>query len=127
VVSLIFPSEWAQVTFQSPTPLRCSPVENNSDEEASLDESPWSFHLLEIDQCTAWPSLLATTNRQKIKLIDVISDASLMMYGSHLNVITAHHVLDLYGRFITWRAALPLIIRDVEPSNMVLPHVLALL
>ncbi|KAL5351050.1 hypothetical protein ACLOAV_004624 [Pseudogymnoascus australis] len=127
VVSLIFSSEWARVTFQSPTPLRFRPVENNSDEEASVDESQWSFDLYENGQCTAWPSLLATTNRQKMKLIDVISDASLMMYGSHLNVITAHHVLDLYGRFITWRAALPLLIRDVESSSKALPHVLSLL
>jgi hypothetical protein len=29
VASLIFSSEWAQVTFQSPTPLRFCPVENN--------------------------------------------------------------------------------------------------
>ncbi|KFY03935.1 hypothetical protein O988_01114 [Pseudogymnoascus sp. VKM F-3808] len=56
-----------------------------------------------------------------------IRDASTMMYGSHINVITAHQVLDLYSRFITWRATLPLLIKDVESSSKAPPHVLSLL
>jgi hypothetical protein len=92
-----------------------------------VDKSQWSFYLYKNGQSIAWLSLLATTNCQKMKLIDVISDASLMMYSLHLNVITAYHVLDLYYRFTTWRAALLLLIRDVESSSKALLHVLSLL
>ncbi|KFY89287.1 hypothetical protein V500_05816 [Pseudogymnoascus sp. VKM F-4518 (FW-2643)] len=119
--------EWAQVTFQSPIRLGFHSVEETCDGEASLDESLWYFYQYEGDHCPAWPALLATTNREKMKLINIISDASTMMYGPYPETITAHHILEKYGRFVAWRMALPHIIGDVEASSQALPHILSLL
>lgn len=120
-------SEWAQVTFQSPYILRFCDVENTHDEEASLDESAWYFYRYEDDQCPAWPSLLTTTNREKIKLISIINSVSMMICSPLSHTITARQVLEQYGRFAAWRVALPPILGDTETSTQTLPHVLSLL
>jgi hypothetical protein len=119
--------EWAQVTFRSPPVLSFCAVEDTHDKESSLDELPWYFYPNEDDQCPAWPSLLATTNREKMKLISIIDDVTWMMYGSSSKVITARQVLEHYGRFIAWRTALPQILGDVEHNSQTLPHVLSML
>ncbi|KFY05406.1 hypothetical protein O988_00017 [Pseudogymnoascus sp. VKM F-3808] len=118
--------EWAQVTFQFPTNVGFHAVENNH-EEASLDESPWYFYRHKEDQCPAWPSLLATTNREKIKLIRIINDVSTIICHPLPNTITACHILEQYGRFTAWREALPPMLGDAETSTRALPHVLSLL
>jgi hypothetical protein len=87
-------SEWAQVTFQSPSVLGFRAVEDTHDEEAYLDDSPWQFYRYEDDQCLLWPGLLATTSREKMKLIDIIKDASVLIYSPLSNSITARHVLE---------------------------------
>ncbi|KFY22914.1 hypothetical protein V493_06239 [Pseudogymnoascus sp. VKM F-4281 (FW-2241)] len=119
--------EWAQVTFQPPSILRFCDVENTHDKEASLDESAWYFYRYEDDQCPAWPSLLATTNREKIKLISIINSVSMMICSPLSHTITARQVLEQYGRFAAWRVALPPILGDAETSTQALPHVLSLL
>ncbi|OBT76461.1 hypothetical protein VF21_04003 [Pseudogymnoascus sp. 05NY08] len=119
--------EWAQVTFQFPSILGFRDVENTHDEEASLDKSTWYFYRYEEDQCPSWPSLLATTNREKIKLISIINDVSMMIWSPLSNTITARHVLEQYSKFVAWRVTLPPLLGDAETSTQALPHVLSLL
>ncbi|KFY50120.1 hypothetical protein V495_00346 [Pseudogymnoascus sp. VKM F-4514 (FW-929)] len=120
-------SEWAQVTFQSPSVLGFCAVEDTDDEEAYLDDSPWHFYRYEDDKCPLWPGLLATTHREKMKLIGIIKDVSVIIYSPLSNSITARHVLEQYGRFIAWRAALPPTLGNAETSTQALPHILSLL
>ncbi|KFY95925.1 hypothetical protein V500_02610 [Pseudogymnoascus sp. VKM F-4518 (FW-2643)] len=91
--------EWAQVTFQFPSVPGFRAVEDTYNEEAYLDDSPWYFYRYEDDQYPLWPGLLATTSREKMKLIDIIND----------------------------RAALPPTLGDAETSTQALPHILSLL
>ncbi|KFZ03336.1 hypothetical protein V502_11034 [Pseudogymnoascus sp. VKM F-4520 (FW-2644)] len=119
--------EWAQVTFQFPTTLRFRDVENTRDEEASLDKSAWYFYRHEEDQCPAWPSLLATTNREKVKLISIINNVNMMICSPLSTTIKARQVLEQYGKFVAWRVALPSSLGDAETSTQALPHVLSLL
>jgi hypothetical protein len=120
-------SEWAQVTFQFPSILKFRAVENTHDEEAYLDESPWYFYRYEDDKCPSWPGLLATTTEEKMKLIDIINDVSVLIYSQLTHSITARQILEQYGRFVAWKEALPPILRNVETSTHALPHILSLL
>lgn len=115
------------MTFQFPTTLRFRDVENTQDEEASLDMSAWYFYRHEEDQCPAWPSLLATTNREKIKLISIINNVNMMICSPLSTTIKARQVLEQYGKFVAWRVALPSSLGDAETSTQALPHVLSLL
>jgi hypothetical protein len=119
-------SEWAQSTFQFPSILGFRDVENTR-EDASHDKLPWHFYRYEDDRCPAWPSLLATTNREKIKLIGIINDVSMMIWSPLSNIITARHVLEQYSKFVAWRVALPPALGDAETTTQALPHVLSLL
>ncbi|KAL5348286.1 hypothetical protein ACLOAV_006768 [Pseudogymnoascus australis] len=119
--------EWAQVTFQLPLILGFCDVENTPDENASHDELPWYFYRYEGDRCPAWPSHLATTNREKVKLISIINNVSMMICSPLSTTITARQVLEQYREFATWRAALPPILGDAETRTETLPHVLSLL
>lgn len=115
------------MTFQFPSVLGFRAVEDTHDEEAYLDDSPWYFYRYENDQCPLWPGLLATTSREKMKLIDIINDVSVMIYSPLSNSITARQVLEQYGRFVAWRAALPPTLGDAETNTQALPHILSLL
>ncbi|OBT93674.1 hypothetical protein VE01_08019 [Pseudogymnoascus verrucosus] len=118
--------EWAQSTFQFPSILGFRDVENTH-EDATHDKLPWHFYRYEDDQCPAWPSLLATTNREKIKLISIINNVSMMIWSPLSNTITARHVLEQYSKFVAWRLALPPVLGDAETTTQALPHVLSLL
>lgn len=115
------------MTFQFPSLLEIREVENTHDEEDSLDELPWYFYRHEEERCPAWPSLLATTNREKIKLISIINDVSMMLCNPLSNTITARQVLEQHGKFVDWKVALPTILGDAETITQALPHVLSLL
>jgi hypothetical protein len=120
--------EWAQVTFQVPESLGFTPSEDIDDNYGKLDDAKWYFYRYVNDQCPAWPGLLATTNREKAKLIDIIHDVSTMMYTKKGPRISAYNVLLQYSRFVTWRKELPSIIGNIENNNsQALPHVLSLL
>lgn len=90
-------SEWAQVTFQFPSVLGYRTVKDTYNKEAYLNDSLWYFYRYENDQCPLWPGFLATTSREKMKLIDIINDVSVMIYSPLSNSITARHVLEQYS------------------------------
>jgi hypothetical protein len=121
-------SEWAQATFQVPLKINSATFEDIEDYDDKMDESPWYFYRYVNDNVPAWPGLLATTNREKSKLIDIINDATTMMYTSQAARVTANDVLHLYSRFVTWREELPSSIAHIEShKSQALPHVLSLL
>jgi hypothetical protein len=122
-------SEWAQMTFQVPpsinAPVPFDDMEENGDK---LDEAKWYFYRYVNDQCPAWSSFLATTNREKSKLIVIIQDVVTMMYTPYGPRLSAQQVLQQYGRLVTWREDLPSAIGNIERNNsQALPHVLSLL
>jgi len=98
------------------------------DPDNKLDDAKWYFYRYMRDSCPAWPGLLATTNREKSKLIGIISDVSAMMYSEHAAPVNALAVLQQYSRLVTWRGELPETIGNIEySSSQALPHVLSLL
>lgn len=121
-------SEWAQATFQVPPTVISAAFEDNEDYDDKLDEEPWWCYRYVNDTTPPWPGILATTNREKSKLIDIINDTTSMMYTSQGTKLTANDVLRLYSRFVMWREELPSSIGKIEShSSQALPHVLSLL
>lgn len=116
------------MTFQVPAIINFTLSETYNDNLGEHDDAKWYFYRYASDQCPAWPGLLATTNREKSKLIAIISDVATMMYTKQGPGVTAGHVLQQYGRFLTWRDELPAEIGNIEDnSSQALPHVLSLL
>lgn len=116
------------MTFQVPAIIDLPVSESYKDFNNEHDEAKWYFYRYASDQCPEWPSLLATTNREKSKLIAIISDVATMMYTKDGPEVSAYDVLQQYARFLTWRDELPSIIGDiVTNSSQTLPHVLSLL
>jgi hypothetical protein len=62
------PSEWAQMTFRAPMHLASIPFNSIKEHDLGLDNANWYFYRNVNDQCPAWPSLLATTNKEKARL-----------------------------------------------------------
>ena len=92
------------------------------------DEARWYFYRYVNDQCPAWPGLLATTNREKSKLIRIIRDVTTMMYSQPGSKLSARQILQQYSKLVAWQDELPTSIGDIENNNsQALPHVLSLL
>lgn len=120
--------EWSQMTFQVPAIIEFTLPETYHGTNGEHDDANWYFYRYAGEQCAAWPSLLTTTNREKSKLIAIISDVATMMYSKHGPAVPANYVLRQYARFLAWRDKLPGIIGNVEDNNsQALPHVLSLL
>lgn len=74
------------------------------------------------------PGLFATANQEKFKLVAIIGDAVTLMYTQNGPLITALQVLQLYGRFVSWRDGLSSEIASVfNGDGQAPPHVLSLL
>jgi len=120
--------EWSQMTFHVSPNITSLPFESDDDGGDELDAAKWYFYRYVNDQCPAWPGLLATTNREKAKLIDIIDDVGKMMYDQHGPKITAQDVFQQYTRYQAWHSQLPSSIGNIEQNNsQALPHVLSLL
>lgn len=112
-----------------PQSIAAAHFEGLEDTDDSVDDARnWYFYRYVEDSPPAWPGLLATTDREKSKLVAIINDAATMMYDPQGARLTADDVLHLYGRFVTWRKQLPSSIGNIESYNsQALPHVLSLL
>lgn len=120
--------EWAQMTFQIPTSLRDDLPQSVDNFGNELDEAKWYFYRFVNDQCPAWSGLVATTNREKSKLMDISKDVTTMLYNPSGPPIQASQILQHYARYLSWRERLPSSIGDIENNNsQALPHVLSLL
>jgi len=114
--------------YQVPTRSRPGSHESiNQNDEDTIDNHKWGYYRYVNDKTPAWAGLLATTNREKAKLIDIIKDSTTLMYSPG-QTIYARQVLQLYDRFMGWRSDLPASIGNIEKNNsQPLPHVLSLL
>lgn len=120
--------EWSQMTFQMPPSFTQISLETSKEKDEELDNAKWYFYRYVNDQCPAWSGLMASTNREKIKLIDIINDVTTMFYNTSGPPIQADHILQHYTRYLHWREGLPSSIGDIENNNsQALPHVLSLL
>ena len=116
------------MTFHVPAIFNFAPTELDDENEHELDDAKWYFYRYVNDQCPAWPGLLATTNREKAKLVEIISEIAILMHTQQGPQVSAHHVLHQYRRLVTWRGELPSSIGNVESNNsQALPHMLSLL
>jgi len=116
------------MTFQVPATVNYAAFDAIEENDSKLDEARWYFYRYVSDQCPAWPGLLATTNREKSKLIRIIQDVATMMYSQQGSRLSARQILQQYSRFVAWQDDLPSIIGDIENNNsQALPHVLSLL
>lgn len=116
------------MTFQLPSIVPSIPVDIvNSAVDNNLDNAQWYFYRQRHDQCPAWPSMIATTNREKAKLVNIIRNVNIMLYESNGPYISARNILEQYSRFTAWRKALPETVECmVEHKSQPLPHVLSL-
>ena len=111
-----------------PPRLDSAPYERYESGDDKLDEAKWFFYRYAKDQVPSWPGLVATTNREKSKLMVILQDVVTMMYAHQGPPISARNVLRLYGRLLSWRNGLPNIIGNIEKNaGQALPHVLSLL
>ncbi|KAF4628811.1 hypothetical protein G7Y89_g9344 [Cudoniella acicularis] len=101
--------EWAQVTFQVPPVVQYTSFDEVGENESKLDEARWYFYRYVNDQCPAWPGLLATTNREKSKLIRIVQDVATMMYNQQGPQLSAHDVLQQYSRILYSNAVIQLL------------------
>jgi len=116
------------MTFQVPTYFPPYQFETNEENEETLDGAQWYFYRYVNDQCPAWPGLLATTNREKAKLTDIINDVTIMMFSPSSPRVTAQQIVQQHSRYLDWRQNLPQSIGKIESnSSQALPHVLSLL
>lgn len=116
------------MTFQTPTLLNPSELDFDEENDDALDVAQWYFYRYVDDECPAWPGLLATTNREKAKLTNIISDVTILLYGTRNRSIKAHQILKQYARYVRWHEELPHAISNIDDNNSQnLPHVLSLL
>ncbi|KAH8804914.1 hypothetical protein F5884DRAFT_678291 [Xylogone sp. PMI_703] len=117
--------EWAQITFQDPGVVSFEPLGFVGELDQRLDKASWYFYRYTNEKCSSWPGFLATTNREKSKLVEIIYDVLRLMYNEQGGAqITAQRMLQLYGRLIIWHEQLPEAIANIEFNT--LPHALSL-
>ena len=120
--------EWSQVTFQVPSRIDVGPLEEDDGNEDQRDVADWHFYRHINTRIASWPSLQATISREKTKLISIIEDVTVALYSQQGPRISAQQILEFYGRFVSWRNALPPVLGDMETNKtQALPHALSLL
>ncbi|RDW58156.1 hypothetical protein BP6252_13567 [Coleophoma cylindrospora] len=125
------PSEWSQMTFQAPAGYNLAQQCTNDveDGDAQLDKAKWYLYRHPGDRYpSAWPGLLATTNREKTKLMKIVHEIVTVMYARQGPQSAAVDILQLYARLLRWREALPEELQEtVGSKSNPLPHILSLL
>lgn len=97
--------------------------------EEEVDELCWKQYRSPLDFSgePTFSCLTATTNREKSKLIEIIHDATILLYDKTGSRIYAEDVLAIYRRLLVWRENLPEKIANTGKKDVqMLPHVLSL-
>jgi hypothetical protein len=120
--------EWAQMTCQIPVPVEGNGFDKDDPSDAKLDARAWYLYRSSHEEkLSGLPGLIATTNREKSKLIDIIGETTAMLYTLDTTCVNARHVLSLYGRFTKWRNELPDVLKNLgSRKTPALPHILSL-
>ncbi|KAF7857927.1 hypothetical protein EAF04_009284 [Stromatinia cepivora] len=126
--------EWAQMTFKmapafipelQPTQYAAE-INSWEDEVDQLSWKPYRFPEDFRGEPT-FSCLTATTNREKSKLVEIIRDATILLYNTTGPKIYAEDLLAIYRRLLVWRENLPeKIARTGRKDAQMLPHVLSL-
>ncbi|QSZ31836.1 hypothetical protein DSL72_001405 [Monilinia vaccinii-corymbosi] len=126
--------EWAQMTFKmapdfipelQPTQF----AEEITRWEDEVDKLRWKSYRFPVDLTgePTFPCLMATTNREKSKLIEIVHDATTLLYNKTDSRIYAEDMLAIYRRLLVWRENLPEKIASTGRKDVqMLPHVLSL-
>lgn len=120
-------SEWAQITFQIPASIDHPIDQTIGESDGALDQANWYFYQYADAKPLSWPSQLATTNREKLKLNIIIQDILIASYLPRGPLIPALKVLQHYEYLLAWKKNLPDIIGNTQGEVPALPHVLSLL
>ncbi|TGO08893.1 hypothetical protein BTUL_0187g00120 [Botrytis tulipae] len=126
--------EWAQMTFTMapayiPDLQPAQSAKEISAWEAKVDDLMWAPYRFptEYIRGTALPCLTATTNRKKMELVDIIREATILLYNTTGPLISAEALWAIYRKLLTWHEDLP---RDIaiicEEEGQRLPHVYSL-
>ncbi|KAF7880489.1 uncharacterized protein EAF02_007335 [Botrytis sinoallii] len=126
--------EWAQMAFKMSPAYIPDLQPTQSAKEISLWEdgvdnlswAPYRFPT-EFTSVPIFPCLTATTNREKMKLVDIINDITILLYNTTGPQISAEALWIIYRRLLTWYEDLPGSIARIGGEEIqTLPHVLSL-
>ncbi|PBP20368.1 hypothetical protein BUE80_DR008851 [Diplocarpon rosae] len=97
--------EWAQMTFQVAPSIDSVPESSiEGDDSDNEDVANWYHYCFASENpVERWPSLLATTNREKSKLNIILQDIATMFYSRPDARISALEFLHQYRRLKEWR------------------------
>ncbi|KAL3428502.1 nitrogen assimilation transcription factor nit-4 (fungal specific transcription factor) [Phlyctema vagabunda] len=121
--------EWAQMTFQVPDTAGLAHMVILETSDIHLDNAKWYLYRYTTDKFpSSLPGLQATTNREKSRLLGIVTEILTTMYARHGPQARAIDVLQLYARLLAWRSNLPVELADGDHvDSHALPHVLSLL
>jgi hypothetical protein len=122
-------SELAQVTFRVPHDINIAYVRESSADEERLDMTRWHMYTTPSGLISSWPSIQATTAKQKAKLIAIIYEITSTVHSDRVPPIPAQAIHEFYRRLVSWREEFSEVLEDMEVDNKGygLPHILSLL
>ncbi|TGO21641.1 hypothetical protein BPAE_0208g00120 [Botrytis paeoniae] len=126
--------EWAQMTFtMAPAYITdLQPIQSAKEIslwETKVDNLRWAPYRFPTDfrSGTTFRCLTATTNREKMELVDIIHQATILLSNTTGPLISAEALWAIYRRLLTWHEDLP---RDIAiicgEEVQRLPHVYSL-
>lgn len=116
------------MTFQVPPIVLSADYVGIEKDDDSIDELGWYCYRFKEDKhLDGRPGLLATTNREKAKLLSIVQETATMLYSRRPPHISAHRIMQQYKKYSRWREELPAVIGDTSIRSEVLPHILSLL
>ncbi|KAF5868771.1 putative c6 transcription protein [Botrytis fragariae] len=125
--------EWAQMTFtMAPAYIPDLQPTQSAEEislwEADMDNLSWAPYRFPTNfiSGTTFPCLIATTNRKKMELVDIIHKATILLSNTTGPLISAEALWAIYRRLLTWHEDLPRNIAIGGEEVQALPHVYSL-
>ncbi|KAF7945076.1 hypothetical protein EAE96_009856 [Botrytis aclada] len=126
--------EWAQMTFTMAPAYIADLQPTQSAREISLwetdvDNLRWAPYRFPTDfkSGTTFPCLTATTNREKMELVDIINQATRLLSNTTGPLISAEALWTIYRRLLSWHEDLPRNIAMIGGGEIQrLPHVYSL-
>jgi hypothetical protein len=113
------------MTFRLPNAIKIISTQHL---DTTMNQTPWFCYRHVNDKCYARESWLATTTKEKEKLLAITDDVTSMFYNSTKEPIQAHRIFQQFERYHSWHDNLPSAIRNFEDNaSQALPHVLSLL
>ena len=120
-------SDWAQFTFQVPTPYQIPPSLNLPEYTFNKDTSPWQLYRHLKDRSKpGQASNITHSSSAHAKLLRIIHDTLTLFFHGHERTVTAKDFMKQYVRYIAWEEGLPDEIAMKDETAQALPHVIAI-